>query len=104
MRIDGLEDWVRRRQRHPARGSGRSGKSAEQSGQGWVLPGPGWGRALSLAHHQAEHTSSCTPTGPPPGEHRELSTHSFYFWVFVPVAFPTKLPAHLPGGESDALP
>ena len=98
VRIDGLEDWVRRRQHHPARGSGRSGKPAEQSGQG--CSGLGRGGALSLAHGQAEHTPSC----PPPGEHRGLSAHGIYFWVFVPVTFPVKHPACLPGGESDPVP
>lgn len=92
VRIDGLEDWVRRRQRHPARGSGRSGEPAEQSGQG--CSGPGRGRALSLAHHQAEHTPSCPPSGPPPGENRGLSVRGFYFgclslWLFLQSSLPT---------------
>lgn len=42
--------------------------------------------------------------GPPLGEHRGLSAHGFSFWMFVPVAFPAKLPARLPGGESDPVP
>lgn len=74
----------------------RKASRAERAG----LLGPWAGGALSLAHRQAEHTPSC----PPPGEHRGLSAHGIYFWVFVPVAFPAKLPARLPGGESDPVP
>ena len=61
MRIDGLEAWVGRRQHHPARGSGRSRKSAEQSKQGWVVPGAWAGQGTvpgspsGRAHRRAPH-------------------------------------------------
>ena len=75
---------------------------AERAGLGGARGLGGAGHCPWLTIRQS--TPSCPPSGPPPGEQRGLSAHSFYFWVFVPAAFPAKLPTRLPGGESDPLP
>ena len=87
VRIDGREDSVRRRQRHPAPGSGRSGKPAEQSGQGCL--GPGRGGALSLAHTEQSTHRQAHPQRSTGGSQRTVSISGcLSLWLFLQSSLP----------------
>ena len=87
VRIDGREDWVRRRQCHPACGSGRSGKPAEQSGQGCSGPGRA-GRCPWLTVRQSTHRPA-HPQGSTGGSQRtESISGCLSLWLFLQSSLP----------------